>query len=187
MNFEFSLLAVSLAFRFYGRALIFPYDELTHEFQYLFREIEKNIRGDIDNTLGAKILDILNFYQGEEMGTLQAEFTRMFTPIGEEPPFISLQLSDIAPEINVSELNDLLLESPFYMQLEDHPDSIPLILDYFSSLIQEEPQEAELFFNTYLKPVLPRLNEQIFRGTTLNFYKEVARGLNELIFLLDDD
>ena len=179
--------AISLAFRFYARALIYPYDELTHEFQYLFREMEKNIRDEVDNTIAAKALDVLNSYQGEEMSALQAEFTRMFSPEPGAEPFIPLHLADIAPEIDVVALNDILIESPLYMQLEDHPDSIPQVLDYFSSLLMEEPEAAESFFTRFLKPALPKLNERIYKGSSLNFYREMARGLNELVYLLAQD
>ncbi len=185
MNQDFNSTTISLAFRFYARALVYPYDELTHEFQHLFREMEKHIRTEVDNTVAAKVLDVLNYYQGEEMGALQAEFTRLFTSTFDASPVIPLHIADIAPEIDLVALNDILLESPLYMQLEDHPDSVPQVLDYFSSVLLEEPESAEQFFSEFLKPSLPRLNERIYKGTSLNFYKEVARGLNELVYLLD--
>lgn len=187
MQSDFNPQAISLAFRFYARTLVFPYDELTHELHYLFRELEKSIETTVDNTVAARILDVINFYQGEEMQDLQAEFTRMFTPIGDEAPAISLQLADIAPEIDNTALFDLIMESPLFIQAEEYPDAVPQILDFFSSLLLDDPQEAEIFFETYLQKSLPLLNEQIFRSAGVNFYKEAAKGLNELVFLLAEE
>jgi len=187
MHSDFNPQAISLAFRFYARTLVYPYDELAHELHYLFREMEKTIETSVDNTVAARILDIINFYQGEEMQDLQAEFTRMFTPIGDEAPAISLQLADIAPSIDSTALFDIILESPLFIQAEEYPDAVPQILDFFSSLLLDDLPEAGRFFDTYLKKSLPLLNERIFRSAGINFYKEAAKGLNELVFLLGED
>jgi len=184
MNTDFNPTAISLALRFYSRALKYPFDELAYEFQHLLREIEKNIHTDFDNTVAAKILDIINFYQGEEMKALQAEFTRMFTPVEDQAPFISIQLLDMDPEMDSVELFDRIYESALFPENESQPDGIPFILDYFSVLLNEDLRDAAHFFNKYLKRNLPSFNERVFNGTTLNFYKEVSKGLNELVYLL---
>ena len=64
------------------------------------------------------------------------------------------------------------------------PDSLPFILDYFSTLIVDDLEDAEIFFEKYLTALLPQWNEVLFKGSNLNFYKEVAKGLNELVYLL---
>lgn len=184
MNTDFTNTAVSLALHFYSRTLKYPFDELTYEFQHILREIEKNINTDFDNTVAASVLDVINLYQGEEMRDLQAEFTRLFTPVEDEPPLISLQLLDINPKLDTVDLFDRIYESPLFMENEDQPDSLPFILDYFSTLINDDIDEAELFFEKYLTQILPQLNERIFNGCNLSFYKEVAKGLNEMVYLL---
>ena len=184
MNTDFTDGVVSLALRFYSRALKYPYDELTYEFQNILREAEKKIRTDFDNTVAASILDVINFYQGEEMKDLQAEFTRLFTPMDEEPPLISLQLLDINARLDTVDLFDRIYESSLFIENEDLPDSIPFVLDYFAVLITDDLDEAETFFEKYLRHILPQLNEQIFNASNLNFYKEAAKGLNELVYLL---
>lgn len=185
MNTDFSPQLVSLAFRFYSRTLMYPYDELTHELQYLFREMEKNIQTDNDNTIASNILDIINFYQGEDMMALQAEFTRMFTPVEGTHAFIPVQISELVPGLDTNDLVDNLYESPLMLSLEDNPDSVPNVLDYFAGIIEAEDEDIETFFATYIQPAIPVFNEQVYRGSTQNFYKEVAKGLNELIILLD--
>ena len=185
MNRDYTPHLVSLAARFYARALIYPYDELTHEFQHLFREMEKYIHTDIDNTLAGKVLDVINFYQGEEMSALQAEFTRLFTPVEDQDPMVSQYLSDFSLTMNSGELNDRLYDSALMLDFQEAPDSISNVLDYFSTLLEEAPAEAEEVYESFLKKALPVFNEKVFNGTTLNFYKELAKGLNELIILLD--
>lgn len=184
MNTDFSQKALSLALQFYSRTLKYPYDELSYEFRNILREIEKNINTHFDNTLAASILDVINFYQGEDMKDLQAEFTRLFTPVEGDEPFLSLQLLDLNPRLDSVDLFDRIYESALFLENEDMPDSLPFILDYFSTLIVDDLEDAEIFFEKYLTALLPQWNEVLFKGSNLNFYKEVAKGLNELVYLL---
>ncbi len=185
MNRDYTPRLVSLAARFYSRALRYPYDELTHEFQHLFREMEKYISTHIDNTITTRVLDVLNFYQGEEMRDLQAEFTRLFTPVENQEPLVSRYLSDFSVSMDSNDLQDRLYESALMLDVEEAPDSVCNVLDYFSALVEEAPEEAEEVYEAFLKKSIPAFNENMFNGTTLNFYKELAKGLNELIILLD--
>jgi len=186
MNDDFNPTAIALACNFYSRAFTFPFDELVHQFHYLFREIEKQIDTYIDNTAAAKVLDVINFYQGEEMSALQAEFARMFTPVEDEPPFISLQLEEyLSPEKYENMLDDLR-EQEFGMEHETETDSISNVLDYFSYLLTDDISRAKEFWEEYLATSLPLINKAVYDGTTLNFYKEASKGLNELVFLLQD-
>lgn len=185
MNNEFNPRAVSIAFRFYSRVMVFPYDELTYEFQNLLRELEKNIETDVDSTVAASILDVLNFYQGEEMQALQAEYTRMFTPIGETLPLIPVSLSKLSPGTNTEALLDKLYDSALILDLEDYPDSFVNIMDYLAYLLEEDMQEANEFFEDYIKPEFPELCRHLHQGSTLGFYKEAAKGLDEMIRLIE--
>ena len=127
MNFEFNRQAISLAFRFYARSLTFPYDELTHELHYLFREIEKNIETDFDNTVASKILDIINSYQGEEMSALHAEYARMFSYVREEEPFISMRLSELDPNMDQAKLMDQIVNSTNLFGVDDAHDAVSTV------------------------------------------------------------
>ena len=184
MNTDFTPLIVSRALHLYSRALQYPYIELTYEFQNILREIEKNISNDFDNTVAALILDLINSFQGEEMGALQGEFTRLFTPVEDDDPLISLHLSSVNRQAGSDELYELISESPFFLDGDDQYDSLPLVLDYFSVIISEDLDQAEDFFDKYINSNVPRLNEIIYKGSNLSFYKEAARGLNELVYLL---
>ena len=186
MDIEIDKQMLSLSMRFYARALMYPYDELTYEFQSLYREMEKYISSDADNTLAAKVLDVINFYQGEEMLTMQSEYVRLFTPREEEPPFISLGIQDLAPGIDISNLMTELEDSALFAEIEDEPELILNVLEHFSSLLEYETDEkVESFYELFLKPSLPKLAELVYNGTTLNFYKEYAKGLSEMVQLLD--
>ncbi len=177
---------LSRTFQFYARALTYPYDEQTHEFHHLFREAEKIISSDADNTLAAKLLDIINFYQGEDMITLQSEYVRMFTARENEPPFISLHILDLDPAVQTAGLLDELEESPLYAEIDEAPEIITNVMEHFSSMLEyDDDDHIEAFYQAYLKIPLQRLAERVYSGAGINFYKEFSKGLSELAALLD--
>ncbi|MGD9489495.1 MAG: hypothetical protein AB7W47_15860 [Calditrichaceae bacterium] len=185
METEFNKEVLSLSFRFYSKALSFPYDELTHEFQYLFREMEKMVESDLDNLIAAKVLDVINSYQGEEMSALQTEYSRLFSHNETEAPLISIQLTDFLSNSKHDELMDFLLESVIPIDLDEYPDTVMNVLDYFSSIIGEESEEIlNEFLEKFIAAGIPAFSEQVYKGSNLNFYKEIARGLNEMIYLI---
>jgi TorA maturation chaperone TorD len=187
MNFDFNRQTIGMALRFYARALSFPYDELTHELQHLFREIEKNIDTDIDNTVSSRILDVINFYQGEEMSALHVEYARLFSYVRDEEPLIPLQLSQLSANIDQARLMDEIVNSTSMFGVEDAHDAVPNVLDLFSSYIEIEDEEyIESFFKSFMSNGIPDFCEQLYQVTNLNFYKEVAKGLNELVYLLKE-
>jgi len=184
MNTDFTPSIVSRALQLYSRTLQYPYTELTYEFQNILREIEKSIDNDFDNTVAANVLDLINSFQGEDMAVLQAEFTRLFTPVEDDDPLISLHLSSVSRQADSDELYELISEGAFFSDNDDQYDSLPSVLDYFSVIISEDLEQAEYFFEKYINSNVPLLNEIIYKGSNLSFYKEAARGLNELVYLL---
>ena len=186
MDIEIDKQVLSLGMRFYARALMYPYDELTYEFQSLYRDLEKCISSDADNTIAVKILDVINFYQGEDMIGLQSEFVRLFTPRDDQAPFVSLNIQDLNPQVPLEELLDELEEDPLFKEVEDEPELAPYIMEHFSSMLEfEEDERIEAFYSSYLKEGLNILAESVFNATTLNFYKEFGKGLSEMVQLLD--
>ncbi|MBN2424611.1 MAG: molecular chaperone TorD family protein [Calditrichaceae bacterium] len=185
MNTEFNPQVLSIAFRFYSRVILFPYDELTHEFQHMLREMEKNIETDIDNTVASNILDIINFYQAEDMSSLQAEYARLFALTEESKPPVPVTLRDLKPSLDIDLLRDLLYDTGMVLDQEDNPDSLVNIMDYQAFLLEENLQEAESFMDQYIKPFLSDWCGRLYRESTLDFYREAAKGLIEMIRLLE--
>ena len=170
---------------FYTRALTYPYDEQTHEFHHLFREAEKMISSDADNTLAAKLLDVINFYQGEDMITLQSEYVRMFTPRDNAPPFISLSLSDLDSEVDLTELLRELEEGVLFAEINEEPEVITNVMEHFAALLEyEEDERIEHFYKSYLKTPLQVLSKKVYAGAGINFFKEFSKGLGEMVVLL---
>jgi TorA maturation chaperone TorD len=65
---------------------------------------------------------------------------------------------------------------------EPEVDTIQNILEYFSLLIEEEDESGmDDFFNEIIEPVIPAFCSHLYQGTVLNFYKELAKGLNALV------
>lgn len=186
MDIEINREILSLAMRFYSRALMYPYDEQTHEFQHLFRELEKSIETDADNTIAAKVLDVINFYQGEDMITLQSEYVRLFTPRDDQAPFISMHIQDLNPNVDIDVLLDELQQDALFEEVEDEPELMPYIMEHFSSILEYEEYELlEKFYELYLKETLPVLARAVYNGSNINFYKEFSKGLNEIVELLE--
>ena len=170
---------------FYTRALAYPYDEQTHEFHHLFREAEKMISSDADNTLAAKLLDIINFYQGEDMVTLQSEYVRMFTPRDNEPQFISLHILDLDSEVDMTKLLNELEEGVLFAEIDEEPEVITNVMEHFAALLEyEDDERIESFYKSYLKTPLQILAKEVYDGAGINFYKEFSKGLGELVVLL---
>ncbi|NOX87909.1 MAG: hypothetical protein GXO77_02710 [Calditrichaeota bacterium] len=184
---KFNRAALSNAFSFYARGLMYPYDELTHELQHIFRQVEKNIENAFDNTVASRILDIVNYYQGEEMKTMQAEYTRLFTSIKDKPPVIPLQLGNWVSQQDLTDLEERLFDVGVTVYSGEFPDFIAHVLEYFASILPyEEEVWIEDFFHKFLQKPIPSLCKAIYQKTTLGFYKEIAKGLHDLIQLMGE-
>jgi TorA maturation chaperone TorD len=182
MELEFNNIMLGLAFRFYARGLQFPYDELTHELQHMLREAEKLIITPLDNTVAAQMLDVLNYYQGEAMVDLQSEYGRLFSASDNPQPPISLFWDDHNPKGDFERLLDDLEQSPLaFDQTDLSPDTIPNLLDYFAWLLEENDPAGIDFFSSYLQPTIPVFTEAIYKMTVITYYRELARGLNNLL------
>lgn len=186
MDIDISKEVLSLGLQFYARALTYPYDELTYEFQHLFREMEKLVESDADNTIANRVLDVLNFYQGEEMMTLQSEFVRMFTPREGDAAPIPLFLADLDQAVPIEELLAELETEGLNAETEEDPELVLFVLEYFAGMLSYANDEHIVFFySTYLKNALERLAGDVYNFGNINFYKELGKGLHELVKLVD--
>jgi TorA maturation chaperone TorD len=180
---DFSKTVLSSAFHFYAKALAFPYDEMTHEFQYIFREMEKYCENEYDQAISNKTLDIINFYQGEELLDLHGEYSRLFSFIENEEPRVPTNLISYDAAIDTDELFDLFEESGILFDLTEDIDTFQNLLDYFSYLILNAETEEEIieFYLRYMQSNVPKFCRILNQSTTLNFYKEYSNALSELI------
>jgi len=170
-------------FRFYSKCIAAPYNELGLELQHIFRQMEVNSMNELDEQLAAHCLDILNYFQGEDLVTLQAEFSRMFSHIEGEKPQISIRFTDYGDFDETQRILDSMYDSMLELSFDESPDSIINFLDYFSYLSEEGDVSGDLaVFNMVIKP----FSEQFFKVANINFYKEVAKGLNELCQIFND-
>ncbi len=170
-------------FRFYARCLTFPYDEMGQELQHLFRELEKYGMEDIEIQLAGRTLEVINFYQGEDMSALQAEYGRLFSIRETEPPMLDINFTSYADARRGEAFLDRIYESDLQVSFDEAPESILNFIGFFAydadSLVDEE--NRGLFIE-----VLREFSRELSDKTMLNFYKEVSRGLNELTIVLAD-
>lgn len=170
-------------FRYYSKCLTFPYDELRLELQHLFRQLEIHNRNTLDEQLAAHALDVLNFLQGEEISALQAEYTRIFTHEEGSDPLVSILFTDYAtPEITEPVL-DAMYDNLVDVSFDESPDSITNFLEYYSLLAETEDVLESL--KTFVQVIGP-FSKALYGNTTLNFYKELAKGLNEVAAVFAD-
>ena len=141
---DFSKPILSMAFRFYAKALGFPFDEMTHEFQYIFREMEKYCETEYDMAITSKILDIINFYQGEEQLSLNGEYSRLFSFIENEEPRVPINTLSYNENIDMDKLYDLFEDSGILFDLTEDIDNFQNLLDYFSNLLIINVEDEEI-------------------------------------------
>ena len=174
-------IVLDLVFRFYSRALTFPYDQMAFELQHIFRETEVLCQDEWDESLANKILDIINFFQGEEISELQGEYTRLFVHSKTETSNVSFNISDYCSYYVYNQLLDEIYESGLGHSFDDIPDDISTFFDYGSFLMAEDNfnPKKEIFHD-----ILRQFSQQLHRQTTKNFYKEIARGITDICFIL---
>lgn len=179
---------LSMAFHFYAKALAFPYDEMTHEFQYIFREMEKYCETEYDQAVTSKVLDTINFYQGEEQLDLHGEYSRLFSYIENEEPRVQVNAQNYDENIDSETLYDLFADSGLLFDFSEDIDNFQNLMDYFSFLINTAMEDEEIirFYLNYLKNNLIQFCDNLSRATTLNFYKEYSRSLAELLNLIEE-
>ncbi len=164
-------------FRFYSKCLTFPYEELRLELQHIFRQLEIYNQSEIDEQLTGNTLDVINYLQGEDVSAIQAEYTRMFTHDEGTAPVVSMLFTDYGNIGQTERILDEMYENLVDVSYDESPDSVPNMLEYYSLLAETDIEnEALKVFNTIIVPFCKQLNTH----TTLSFYKEVAKGLNEL-------
>lgn len=170
-------------FRFYSKCLAPPYGEVGLELQHIFRQMEITSQNELDEQLAAHCLDILNYFQGEDLSTLQAEFTRIFSHVEGEAPLVSIRFTDYGNFEEVQNIMDDIYDSLLEVSYDESPDSIINFIDYYSFL--SESGEIIDSLPAFSKIVIP-FSEQFYSVSILNFYKEVAKGLNELCTIFND-
>lgn len=164
-------------FRFYSKCIAAPYSELGLELLHIFRQLEVTCLDELNEQLAAHCLEILNYFQGEELSALQAEFTRIFSHVEGEKPLLSIRFTDYGDDKEVHEIMNKMYDSMLEVSYDESPDSIINFLDYYSYLSETgEISEALPAFTRIITP----FSRRFYSVSNINFYKEVAKGLNEL-------
>jgi len=170
-------------FRFYSKCIAAPYGELGLELQHVFRQMEIASQNELDEQMAAHCLDVLNYFQGEELSALQAEFSRMFSHIEGEDPLISIRFTNYGNFEDAQKIMDDIYETMLEVSYDESPDSLINFLDYFSYLSETgEVIDSLALFSMVITP----FSEQFYKVSNINFYKEIANGLNELSSIFND-
>ncbi|RMH60460.1 MAG: hypothetical protein D6677_13745 [Calditrichaeota bacterium] len=170
-------------FRFYARTLMFPYDEMGQELQYLFRQMEKQAIEPIEAQLSGRALEVINFYQGEEMSALQAEYGRLFSIKENERPLVDIHFLPYTTPARGEAFLDRIYESDLQVAFDEAPESMLNFIGFFAFDADSltDPEQRKLFVE-----IVNGFSSALSDKTILNFYKEISRGLNELAVVLTD-
>lgn len=171
-------------FRFYAKCLAAPYEELGIELQYLFRQMEKTYINELDEQLAAHSLDILNYFQGEDVSNLQGEFARMFSHSEDEEPLISIRFTGYGDLNRALDIMEEIYDSLPEVVYDETPDSMINFLDWFSYLT--ETGEILDYLEIFTEFIIPFSN-QLFTAANNNYYKELAKGLVELAEIFTEE
>jgi nitrate reductase assembly molybdenum cofactor insertion protein NarJ len=171
-------------FRFYSKSLAPPYNELGLELLHIFRQMEIACQDELHEQLAAHCLDILNFFQGEDMSTLQGEYTRMFSYTEGEEPAVSIRFTSYGDPQAGFELMEKMYDSLLEISYDESPDSIINFLDFYSYLSENEnvADYMEKFIG-----VAAAFSRHLNQAANINFYREVATGLNELCLFFNEE
>ena len=170
-------------FRFYSKCIAAPYSELAFELQHVFRQMEITSQNELDEQLAAHCLEVLNYFQGEEISSLQAEYTRMFSHPEDKQPLISICFTDYGNAEEAQRIMDDIYDTMLEVSYDESPDSLINFLDYFSYL--SETGEVVDVLRQFVMIMMP-FSQQFYKASNINFYKEVAKGLNELSVIFND-
>lgn len=171
-------------FRFYAKALSFPYTELAFELQHIFRQLEINSQNELDEQLAAHALEVLNYFQGEEMSTMQGEFGRLFSSGEDSAALVSSLFTSYGPAEVAEELLDEMFETLLELRFDEAPESIVNLMDYYSFLAETDLDLEKL---TPLVAILKEFSKTLYDITIINYYKELGKSLNELSALFNPE
>lgn len=183
--------ALSWLLRFYARCFVYPYDEMTYELQYLFRELEQFSAEEILYEPINQVLNIINSFQGEEQSELRQDYVKLFTASDEERALCPLVAGDFLRQYGkhyeAEDLYDLFFDAGLPFDESGEVDTIINILEYNSLLIESGAvlREDE-FFENHVQNWVPMFCDVLYRASNVNFYKEVAGGLKDLLLILSE-
>ena len=170
-------------FRFYSKSLTFPYTELGFELQHLFRQMEILCRNELEEQLASHALEILNYFQGEDMSSLQAEYSRMFSHVEGDEPLLAIHFTEYGDAGDADHILDHLFDSSFDLSYDEAPNSIINLLDYYCYLADGDEIVGHL---KEFSSILEDFSKKLYDVSNINFYKELAKGLNELAIIFSD-
>ncbi len=179
-----------LILRFYARCLVFPYDEMNYELQYMFRMAE---RSEIDSEEAVHVeqmLNVVNQLQGEETKELRDDFVFMFTDTSSGrvlcPIYAGDFLAQFARRYDFSGLEDICYEHGFLSDSDEPMDNIVNLLDVFAFLCEQQVDEELLdsVFEEHIQSWIPTFCDSVYKASNINYYREVASGLREYILWL---
>jgi TorA maturation chaperone TorD len=187
----------SIICNFYARCFSFPYDEMNHELQHLFRMMERNnISGENYDQMD-QVLRIVNQYQGEDIKDLRNDYVLLFAGTEDQNPFCPLIASEFlaiyGKHYDPDPFADLIFDSAIPVNPDEPVETINNYLEYLSILLENSIQnDSDLallhnFMEEHILNWIPLFCDVLYKSSNMNFYHEVAIGLKEFISWLHPD
>ena len=183
-----------LFMRFYARCLAYPYAEQQYELQHLFRVMETEPVSEEESEHLEAILSIINQYQGQEIKILREDYVMIFTGTQAEPGYCPLLAAEFTSRYNIpydsGPLLELFLENGLAVEADESFDSIINYLEYLSMLYEQfatgeiDLATLEEFINEHVLNWIPLFCQQLQQQSNLEFYRETAAGLRQLLLWL---
>jgi TorA maturation chaperone TorD len=186
---------IPLFLRFYARCFLYPYEELGYELQHMFRQLERGEIHEDGIPHLEQVLNIINHYQGEEIKLLRENYVILFTQLEGQHPQCPLLASDfmrgLGQPYSPDSFTDDLLDSGIPVDSEEDLDSIINYLEYLSLLYEENLDPAinadiQDFQRKHILSWIPHFSDVLYQVSQLSFYKEVATGLKDYLFHLNE-
>jgi TorA maturation chaperone TorD len=183
-----------LVANFYARCFSFPYDEMNHELQHLFRMMERNDISAENYEQMDQVLRVVNQYQGEDIKDLRNDYVLLFAGNEDHNPFCPLIatefLSLYGKHYDPDSFSDLIFDSGIPVNPDEPVETITNYLEYLSLLLENSVQnDSELsllnnFMDEHILNWMPLFCEVLYKSSNVNFYREVAVGLKDFLLWL---
>ena len=187
----------SIICNFYARCFSYPYDEMNHELQHLFRMMERNEINTENYEQLDQVLRIVNQYQGEEIKDLRNDYVLLFAGSEDQNPFCPLIASEFLSiygrHYDPESFSDLIFDSGIPVTPDEPVETITNYLEYLSVLLEQSVHnDSDLvlmhrFMEEHILNWMPLFCDVLYKSSTINFYREVASGLKEFILWLHPD
>ena len=171
--------------RFYAKCFVYPYEEMQYELQHLFRLTERDSESTEEIGFVEQVLNILNMYQGMELKELREDYVNLFTETAPCPLIAGEFVRRYSIKYDSEVFSELITESGIPVNPDEPVDSVINYIEYLSLLSEDlllddgDQESVNTFLKEHILVWIPAFCKVLYKTSNLDFYREIAVGINE--------